>query len=90
MLWTFETGKNLITTSPYSTDDTGTVDSAVIPAGEYLCFGASDGVIYLIDKNGKKIADYPVGSPVNQAPIVDGEFVIAADFSGNITCICRQ
>ena len=40
VLWTFETGKNLITTSPYSTDDTGTVDSAVIPAGEMLLAAA--------------------------------------------------
>ena len=87
VLWTFETGKNPITTSPYDTGGTGTVDSAVIPAGDSLCFGASDGSIYLIDKNGKKISDYPVGSPVNQAPIVDGGFITAADFSGNVTCI---
>ena len=90
VLWTFETGKNLIATSPYSTDDAGTVDSAVIPSGEYLCFGASDGRIYLIDKNGKKVADYPVGASVNQAPIVDGGFIAAADFSGKVTCICRR
>lgn len=87
ILWTFETGKNLIYTSPYSSGDIATVDSAVRPIGENLCFGASDGVLYIIDKKGSLIADYKIGSPINQAVIVDGESVIAADFSGNITLV---
>ncbi len=89
ILWTFETGRNLIYTSPYSSGGIATVDSAVVPIGDNLCFGASDGMVYVIDKNGKQIAGYKIGSPVNQAPVVDGEALIAADFSGNIMRICR-
>lgn len=89
ILWTFKTGKNLIYTSPYSSGDIATVDSAIVPIGENLCFGASDGILYIVDRNGRKIAGYPVGSPVNQAPIVDSESIIVADFSGNVTRIGR-
>lgn len=85
ILWTFETGRNLIYTSPYSSGDIATVDSPVIPMGDHLCFGASDGGLYLIDKNGKEIKKYNVGSPMNQAPVVEGQSIIAADFSGNVT-----
>lgn len=85
ILWTFETGRNLIYTSPYSSGDIATVDSAVVPAGKHLCFGASDGELYLIDKSGKLLQKYEVGSPINQAPVVGDRFIITADFSGNIT-----
>ncbi len=90
VLWTFETGKNKIYTSPYSSGDIATVDSPVIPVGDALCFGASDGRLYLIDKSGGKIAEYEVDSPVNQAPIVDEKNIIIADFSGNVTCFSRS
>lgn len=85
LLWTFETGRSLIYTSPYSNGDIATVDSAIVPMGEYLCFGASDGGLYLIDKKGKLIRKFDVGSPINQAPIAGDSFIITADFSGNIT-----
>ena len=84
-LWTFETGPSLIYTSPYSSGSIATVDSDIVPMGDNLCFGASDGVLYILDKNGKKLADFCIGSPVNQASIVDGASVIVADFSGNLT-----
>lgn len=90
LLWTFETGKNLLDTSPYCGKGTGTVDSPIVPAGENLCFGGSDGVVYLIDKNGKKLEEHVPGSPVNQAPVIDGNFIITADFSGNVTCFGRR
>ncbi len=85
ILWTFQTGKNLIDTSPYSKGNIATVDSAIVPIGENLCFGASDGCLYIIDKSGKEIAKYDVGSPIHQAPVIENESVIVADFSGNVT-----
>ena len=86
LLWTFETGRSLIYTSPYSNGDLATIDSAIVPvAGECLCFGASDGWLYLIDKKGSLLRKFDVGSPINQAPIAESGFIIAADFSGNIT-----
>ncbi|HBA48350.1 MAG TPA: hypothetical protein DCZ91_11250 [Lachnospiraceae bacterium] len=85
ILWNFETGRNLIYTSPYVSGDIATVDSAVIPMGEHLCFGASDGGLYLIDKKGRLHQKYDVGSPVNQTPVVGEDFIITADFSGNLT-----
>jgi len=87
ILWTFRTGKNLIYTSPYSSGDIATVDSAIVSIGDNLCFGASDGALYVVDKNGSEIAHYMIGSPINQAPIVDGGTILAADFSGNVTRI---
>lgn len=86
LLWTFETGRSLIYTSPYSNGDVATIDSAIVPvAEECLCFGASDGWLYLIDKKGSLLRKFDVGSPINQAPIAESGFIIAADFSGNIT-----
>ena len=85
ILWTFATGKNLIDTSPYSKGNIATVDSAIVPFGGNLCFGASDGCLYIIDKNGKEIAKYDTGSSINQTPVAEGKFVIVADFSGNVT-----
>ncbi len=85
ILCTFQTGKNLIDTSPYSKGNIATVDSAIVPIGENLCFGASDGCLYIIDKSGKEIAKYDVGSPIHQAPVIENESVIVADFSGNVT-----
>lgn len=87
LLWTFETGRSLIYTSPYSSGQIATVDSAVLPVGENLCFGASDGTVYLIDKNGREVSSWHLGSPVNQAPVIRGRLITAADFSGNVTCI---
>lgn len=87
MLWTFKTGRNLIYTSPYRSGGIATVDGSVVPAGRHLCFGASDGYVYIIDKSGTKMGEYFLGSPVNQAVVVDGRYLIAADFSGNITCL---
>lgn len=90
ILWTFRTGKNLVYTSPYSSGDIATVDSPIVPVGDHLCFGASDGALYIIGKNGKEIAHYTVGSPINQAPVITGESVITADLSGNVTCLRHQ
>lgn len=85
ILWTFETGKSLIYTSPYSGGNIATVDSAIVPINDNLCFGASDGILYVIDKKGKEIARHAIGSPINQAPVIDGQAIIAADFSGNVS-----
>ncbi len=86
ILWNFQVGKSLIYTSPYSGSEGATVDSTVVPIGDNLCFGASDGFLYIIDKNGKKVAAYDTGAPVNQRTIVGKDSVIVADFGGNITC----
>lgn len=87
ILWNFEVGKSLIYTSPYSGSEGATVDSAIVPIGENLCFGASDGFLYIIDKNGKKVAAFDVGAPVNQAPVVGHGHIIVTDFGGNVARI---
>lgn len=90
ILWTFKTGSDLIYTPPYGSGDISTVDGAVVPIGANLCFGASDGYLYIVDKSGNEIEKYNIGSPINQAPIIDGNNIIVADFSGNATRIKRK
>lgn len=85
MLWTFGTGRALTYTCPYSAGDCETVDSPIVPFGDDLCFGASDGYLYIIDKSGTLVKKTFIGAPINQAPAVYGNNIIVTDLEGYIT-----
>lgn len=85
MLWNFETGDALVFTSPYTSKGSKTVDSSIVGYKGGLLFGASDGVVYLLEKDGSVREQKDLGSPVLNSLAVDGDVVYAFDFSGNLT-----
>lgn len=83
----YRTGNACVFTSPYSKGEIATVESSIMPYGDDLVFGASDGYIHMVDKSLNLVAKYKVGSPIlSQLAVVDGG-VIALDFSGYVTKI---
>lgn len=87
IIWNFKTGKNLVNAAPYSLNGEGDVQGSVLFLGDSLVFGATDGYIYSIDKNGVLLDKYNIGSPIlSKVTSYDGNIIIA-DFSGNITSI---
>lgn len=89
--WRFDTRDALIFTSSYSNPNSGkhvaTVESKVIPLGENLIFGASDGYLYIIDQNGKLISEKKIAAPILADPVLSNGNIYVADFAGNIHCI---
>jgi len=88
--WHFSTGEALVYTSPYSSPDqhkpVGTVESSVTEAKGKLFFGASDGYVYMLSKEGKLISKFNLGAPIFSEITVDGDFIYIADFAGNVSC----
>ncbi len=85
-----KTGKSLAYTSPYTNGDCATVESGIVPIGDSLVFGASDGYIYLTDKSLNAIGKFNTKSPILSSVAVDGDCVIVLDFSGNVTRVNRS
>ena len=87
-LWNFRTGESLLYSSPYATPDQrkliATVESTVQAFGEGIVFGASDGYIYVLDSNGKLLAQEYIGAPILADIKVDADSIYVADFAGNI------
>ena len=82
---TFCTGASRLFTSPYIHGSIQTVETTPIVSGEKLIFGASDGYVYVYNKNnGCLIKKINAGSPILATPFVDGEYIYTADFEGNV------
>lgn len=88
--WHFATGESLVYTSPYSSPDqhklVGTVESSITKAKGKLLFGASDGCLYVLSKEGKLLSKFNLGAPIFSEITVDGDFIYIADFAGNVSC----
>lgn len=88
--WHFPTGEALVYSSAYSSPDNhklvGTVESAVIEVKDKLVFGASDGYVYVLNKAGKLLSKFNLGSPIFSDITVDGDLIYVADFAGNVSC----
>ncbi|MGE8290094.1 MAG: PQQ-binding-like beta-propeller repeat protein [Sphingobacterium sp.] len=88
--WHFSTGEALVYTSPYSSPDqhklVGTVESSVTEVQGKLFFGASDGYVYMLNKQGKLLSKFNLGAPIFSEITVDGNFIYIADFAGNVSC----
>ncbi|WP_343562916.1 PQQ-binding-like beta-propeller repeat protein [Sphingobacterium sp.] len=88
--WHFVTGEALVYTSPYSSPDqhkpVGTVESSVTEVKGKLFFGASDGYIYVLNKQGKLLSKFNLGAPIFSEITADGDFIYTADFVGNVSC----
>lgn len=90
-LWNFKTGEALIYTASYTTPDqrklVSTVESTVQPYKEGLIFGASDGYIYFVDRQGQLLDKFYLGAPVLADIKVENGEIYAADFAGNVYCL---
>lgn len=88
--WHFPTGEALVCTAPYTTPDerqlVATVESSVVEAHGMLFFGASDGYLYMLDKQGKLIDKVCIGAPIFAEVTIEGNLLYVADFAGNVSC----
>lgn len=83
--WRANVGTSLIYTSPYAKPVAATVEGAPKPIGNNICFGASDGFLYIVDStNGKVLERVELGSPVLGSVNVEGRSIYVTDFGGNI------
>ena len=82
---TFPTGYARLFTPPYHHGYIQTVETTPIIDGEKLIFGASDGYVYIYNKNNALlIKKINVGSPVIATPYVSEGYIYTADFEGNV------
>lgn len=83
--WTTPVGDALIYTSPYSRKRSTTIETSPVISGKTIYVGASDGVLYGINKeNGEKVWTYATGSPILASLAISGNTLIAVDFGGNV------
>lgn len=88
ILWTFAVGQAKIYTAPYTSGDSQTVESSIIKSADgSIIFAASDGKVYKISPQGKLIKSVEIGAPIFSTPVIPGDDVFIADFSGTVTCI---
>lgn len=85
LLWNFATGDALAFTSPYTSKGSKSVESGIISYKDGLLFGASDGYVYLLEKDGTMRDSHYVGSPIISKVAVYENTVISLDFSGRLT-----
>lgn len=88
--WHFQTDEALVYTVPYTTPDqrqlVATVESSVVEAQGMLFFGASDGYLYVLDKQGQLVDKICIGAPIFAEVTIEDYLLYVADFAGNISC----
>ena len=83
--WCFRTGKSLIYTAPSLDDPASSVESSPVLSGGIVYIGASDGVLYALDrKTGSLLWKHVFGTPVLGTVAVSGNTLFVADFAGNV------
>ena len=82
----FPTGPATLFTAPYVRGDVQMVEGSPIVKGNQLIFAASDGKVWVYDKNtAELIKTINIGAPSIVSPIVTDENIYVADFDGYIT-----
>ncbi|RHO74001.1 hypothetical protein DW083_04150 [Parabacteroides sp. AF48-14] len=83
--WTARTSPALVYTAPYSRHPAATIETSPVLIGKTVYFGASDGIIYGVDKeSGRTIWKHKTGAPLFSTLTTDGRMIFAADFGGNV------
>ncbi len=85
--WNFKTGNALVNSAPYSIGEKSTVEGSLIMENGILLFGADDGYLYAVDKDGNLMDKFNIGSPIFTKVIYWDGNVITADFSGHVTSV---
>ena len=81
----FDCGPAMIFTVAYSQREISTVDGSVLVEGDKLIFSASDGYLYIYNKNTGKLLDRRcMGAPSFVKPVRMGDGIVTADFAGNV------
>lgn len=86
-VWKVKTGEALFYSAPYSRPESATVETPPVMIDGMICFGASDGCLYLVNPdNGQVLQKVNLGAPIlsGVTPIKDGFLV--TDFGGNVYC----
>jgi len=60
--------------------------SAPIIAGELAYFGHDDTSLRAVDKTGKVVWEYCLGTPIKTDPVVSGNLLFVHDYAGNLWC----
>lgn len=85
MKWQHRTNPALIYTSPYTRHPVATIETSPVSSGSTVFIGASDGVLYGIDKEtGKEVWKHQTGSPIFSTVAISGNSLFASDFAGNV------
>lgn len=83
--WNFKTNPALIYTSPYSKPLSSTVETSPVLVGDTIFFGASDGILYALNRiNGKLLWKYQTGVPIFSTVSIAGNALYVTDFAGNV------
>ncbi len=83
--WKVQTLTSLVFTAPYTTYPVRTVETSPVLIGNHVVFGASDGVIYLVNiENGRVEWSHSVGAPIFSTVAVSGNTIFVTDFGGNV------
>lgn len=83
--WNYNTRTSLVFTAPYSLKPDASIETSPVLAGNVVYVGASDGVIYGIDKaNGTLLWKHDTGAPVFATVALSGNMLFAVDLSGNV------
>ena len=86
----FPTEPAALFTAPYILEGAQMVEGTPVIDGEQLIFTASDGKVWIYNKNsGECIRNVDIGAPSIVSPIVTDEYIYTADFDGYITKIKR-
>lgn len=89
--WKFNTNSALVLSSPYSGKHSATIETSPILAGNTVYVGASDGMIYGVNKgNGQLVWKYETGAPIFSSVAISGNALIATDFGGNVYTFVTQ
>lgn len=84
-IWNFKTNPALIYTSPYSKSPSATVETSPVSVGDTVFIGASDGVLYVLNRtDGKLLWKHKTGVPVFSTVSVSENALYATDFAGNV------
>jgi outer membrane protein assembly factor BamB len=94
-VWHTSVGNALIFSAPYSSPDDhrpiGTVEPTITDLGGKLLFGASDGYVYVLNKNnGRVIQKISLGAPIFAEACLGSSQYYIADFGGTIYCFGQQ
>ena len=79
--WKARTSPALVYTAPYSRHPAATVETSPLLIGDTIYFGASDGIIYGIDKeSGQTTWKHKTGAPLFSTLSTNGNMIFATDF----------
>lgn len=83
--WNYRTGTSLVFTGPYTLKPAASIETSPVSAGNVVYVGASDGVIYGINKtDGTLLWKHETGAPVLATVALSGNMLFAVDLSGNV------